>query len=376
MAKLEVQLLGLRFPSPIMSASGPHTDGVDSIAKAVSGGAGGIVAQTVLPEPYRNGPQPDTVPYGRDGLLTCQRGSTRSASEWVYPTDAGVPVIASLGGKVAAEVAELGARLVASGAQALEYATAFASWPEAVEALKALRRTVSVPILAKMNLRHGEDIADRALEIEPYVDAFTCMGGFGPVLDVDVDTDPGAPRLGDPYGYGWLSGAPVHPIAVRTVFEVARKVKKPVIACGGAMTVRDVVEFLEVGASLVQVATLPILKGPSVYGTLTADLGNWMDEHGYADVAALQGVYLRRFGHGQRVVLTFEEAPQLEPAKCTGCTICGLVCYYGAITARSKELPVIDAAKCFECGLCVSACPDGALSFRPREQVTMLPSRR
>lgn len=372
MANLAVTLCGLHFPNPILSGSGPQTEGPAAMEAAVEGGAGGVVSRTVLPRPFRDVPEPNVVPYGRDGLLTNQRGSPNST--WTRPEVVGTPVIVSLAG-TAAEVTELGPGLVAAGAQALEYATAFHSWPDCVEAIKALRKAVAVPIWAKLSLRHGEDIADRAQEIEPYVDAFVCMSGFGPVLDIDVDAK-GTRRLSDPYGYGWLSGAPIHPIAVRTVFEVARKAKKPVIASGGAMTVRDVVEFLQVGAALVQVTTLPILKGPECYAELTAGLNAWLDSHKYADVAAVRGLYLKRFGHGQRVVLTTEECPQLDEKKCTGCTICGLVCYWDAVTAPPKALPIINPEKCFECGLCVSACPEGALAFRPRELVTMLPLRR
>lgn len=374
MANLAVELTGLRFPSPIIAGAGPQTEGAAALAAAARGGAGGLVARTVLTHPFLTTAEPSVVPYGRDGLLTNQRGSGLSVANWTYPQDLSIPVIASLAG-TAAEVADLGPRLVAAGARALEFATVFLPWDEAVEALKALRQAVNVPIWAKLSLRHGEDIADRAAQVEPFVHAFVCMSGFGPVLDIDVDAD-AAPRLSDPYGYGWLSGAPIHPIAVRTVFEVARKTTKPVIASGGAMTARDVVEFLQVGASLVQVTTLPILKGPAAYGDLTHDLQTWLDQHGYTDVADITQLYLSKWRHGQRVVLTTEESPQLDEARCTGCTICGLVCYWDAIVAKPKALPVINPNHCFECGLCVSACPEGALSFRPRTETTLLPAGR
>lgn len=266
----------------------------------------------------------------------------------------------------------MGPRLVAAGAQALELATFFVPWPDAVAAARALRGAVSVPVIAKLSLSQGEDIAGRAAELEPFVDAFTCMGCFGPVLDLDVDAG-GAPRLGTPGGYGMLSGAPIHPIAVRTVFEVARRVRRPVIASGGAMSVRDVVEFLEVGASLVQVTTAAILRGPGVYGELARGLGAWLDERGYDRPAAVVGRYVRRFGHGQRVVTTAEEHPALTPEKCVRCGVCEDVCVYDAVRAPRRHLPVFDPGRCFECGLCVSACPTGALAFRPREDVTMLP---
>jgi dihydroorotate dehydrogenase/NAD-dependent dihydropyrimidine dehydrogenase PreA subunit len=377
MADLAVDLLGLHFPTPILCGAGPQSDGAIPLMAALDGGAGGLVARTVLTAPLPVH-EPSLVPYGKDGLLTCQRGSARSVADWLAdelpPVAAaagahGVPLIASLAG-TADEVAALGPRLVGAGARALEYATAFRTWEEAAAAVKALRGAVSVPVIAKLSLSHGEEIAERAAALAPYVDAFTCIAGFGPVLDLDVG-EGGAPRLGGPTGYGLLSGTPMHPIAVRTVFEVARRVTKPVIAAGGALTVRDVLEFLAVGASLVQVTTGALLHGPAVFGRLAGELNGWLDAHGHSAVGAVQGRYLHRFGGGQRVVTAAEESPVLDDGLCLRCGICADVCYYGAVTAPLKALPVFATERCFQCGFCVSACPTGSLRFRPREAVTL-----
>lgn len=378
MAELSVKLFGLYFPTPVLAGAGPLGDSEADLLEALQGGAGGLITATISATPAA-APEPSVVPFGKDGLLSSRSTSARSPEEWVgqilpkvVPAAAGrgVPVIASLTGQ-AAEAAALGPALAAAGAAALEYATAFVTWPEAVAALQALRRAVSVPVIAKLTLAHGEDIAERAAEVEPYVDGFTCMDRFGPVLDIDPDAG-GAARLGGPDGFGWLSGTPVHPIAVRTVFSVANRVKKPVIACGGVMNTRELVEFLEVGASLVQVVTGAMLKGPALYGELAMGLNAWLDDHALAEAADIRGLYLEKFGGGQRVVTDKEEAPVLAEGQCIQCGICGDVCYYDAIHAPRRHLPVITDDLCFQCGLCVSACPTGALSFRPRDEVTRL----
>ncbi|HEY3365417.1 MAG TPA: 4Fe-4S binding protein [Symbiobacteriaceae bacterium] len=380
MARLTVDILGLHFPNPILCGPGPQADGEADLLGALSGGAGGLVARTVAPGPVTPPAEPSVVAYGKDGLLSNVGPSTRPVADWlanIYPKVAGaagqrgVPLIASLTG-TAGEVPTLGPALVAAGAQALEYATSYLSWHDAVAALKALRESVTVPVIAKLSLAHGEDIAERAAEVEPYVDAFTCMARFGPVLDIDVD-EGGKPRLGGPDGYGWLSGTPVHPIAVRTVFAVANRTHKPVIASGGAMSTRDVIEFLQVGASLVQVTTAAIIRGPAIYGELAMGLGAWLDDHALGGVAEIQSAYLQKYGHGQRVITVEEEPPVLAEAQCIQCGICDDVCYYDAIAAPRRHLPVITAELCFQCGLCVSACPTGALSFRPRDELTKLP---
>ena len=70
-------------------------------------------------------------------------------------------------------------------------------------------------------------------------------------MAVDIDTC--RPRLTNITG--GLSGPAIKPIALRMVWQVAQKVKIPVIGVGGIMTAQDALEFLIVGATAVQVGT-------------------------------------------------------------------------------------------------------------------------
>ncbi len=54
---------------------------------------------------------------------------------------------------------------------------------------------------------------------------------------------------------GGLSGPAIKPLTMRLVYELSQKVKLPIIASGGVMTGRDVVEYLACGAVAVQVGT-------------------------------------------------------------------------------------------------------------------------
>ncbi|MBC8144862.1 MAG: nitronate monooxygenase, partial [bacterium] len=73
---------------------------------------------------------------------------------------------------------------------------------------------------------------------------------------------------------GGYSGPAIKPIALAKVYEVAKAVKIPIIGIGGIMDAADAIEFLVVGASLVQVGTalfvdpgvgVPIAKGIEDY---------------------------------------------------------------------------------------------------------------
>ncbi|MCJ7456287.1 4Fe-4S dicluster domain-containing protein [Candidatus Bathyarchaeota archaeon] len=72
---------------------------------------------------------------------------------------------------------------------------------------------------------------------------------------------------------------------------------------------------------------------------------------------------------------TYRGKLDIDPAKCTGCSICAYVCPAAVITmvdlgkrkVGEKELPVkrpkFDLFACIFCGECVENCPFGALEF-------------
>ena len=51
----------------------------------------------------------------------------------------------------------------------------------------------------------------------------------------------------------------------------------------------------------------------------------------------------------------------IDPAKCTGCTLCAKACASNAIRGKLKEVHVIDNALCIKCGKCITSCTFGAV---------------
>ncbi len=47
---------------------------------------------------------------------------------------------------------------------------------------------------------------------------------------------------------------------------------------------------------------------------------------------------------------------EIDPEKCTGCTVCAKACPTNAISGERKEVHVIDQEKCIQCGECYSKC--------------------
>jgi len=89
----------------------------------------------------------------------------------------------------------------------------------------------------------------RAAE-EAGADALTVANTY-PAMALDFRT--GRSRLGCPSG--GLSGPAIKPITLRLVWETRKAIRSPIIGLGGIETADDVLDYLSVGASAVQVGT-------------------------------------------------------------------------------------------------------------------------
>lgn len=78
------------------------------------------------------------------------------------------------------------------------------------------------------------------------------------LLGMKIDIKRRKPELGNIFG--GLSGPAIKPVAVRMVYQVASKVKIPIIGMGGIMSGSDAIEFLMAGASAVAVGTAAMVN--------------------------------------------------------------------------------------------------------------------
>jgi dihydroorotate dehydrogenase (NAD+) catalytic subunit len=78
-----------------------------------------------------------------------------------------------------------------------------------------------------------------------------------------LDSSTGKSRLGCPTG--GLSGPAIRPITLRLVWEAAKAVRVPIIGLGGIEKVDDVLEYLAVGATAVQVGTASFVSPAAVH---------------------------------------------------------------------------------------------------------------
>lgn len=116
--------------------------------------------------------------------------------------------------------------------------------------VSSARKVSRRPVITKLS-PNVTDIVTIALAAEEAgSDAVSLVNTF---LAMVVDVDSRRPVLRNIFG--GLSGPAIKPIALRMVFQVSRRLKIPVIGCGGIMTGRDALEFILAGARAVEVGT-------------------------------------------------------------------------------------------------------------------------
>ena len=87
---------------------------------------------------------------------------------------------------------------------------------------------------------------------------------------------------------GGLSGGAIKPIAVKMVWQTAKKVKIPIIGMGGIRSASDAVEFLLSGASAVAIGTANFVE-PSITMQIADDLEEYLQSRGLNHVSELVG---------------------------------------------------------------------------------------
>jgi len=397
---LEVEVAGLKLKNPLMNAACPISRDAESMKALVDNGVGAVVAKTISVKPAIV-PRPTMAVVDRGvgrvhvlktmkpglvkvesqfsgnyrfiyGLLNAELWSDIPAEHYFereypvaikYAHEHGVVFIASIGYRPE-ELKLLGPKCVKAGVDAIEFSTHYIGqdYRPVVEAAKALREAVDVPIFAKLS-PFTPNIPELVRELEKVgVNGIVATNTIGPALHIDVET--GKPVVGGPYGYGWLSGPALKPLALAIVAEAARNTKLPIIGVGGIMRGEDVIEYFMAGASAVQICTAALIEGPSVFKRILNEVVDWLKRHGYKSIEEVKGIALKYLK--PEPLRTHALPPVVDVKKCIGCGFCQQVCNYNAVHVIETDKGLkatVDVDKCYGCGLCTTVCPTRAIHF-------------
>ncbi len=266
MADLTVSLGRLQLDNPILVASGTFGYAKEMEAMVDFSKLGGIVPKTVTQNPRAGNPPPRTCETSA-GMLNAI-GLDNDGLEYFlanhlpYLRNLPTKIIGNIAGKTEKEFFEMAQRISKeTGLAALELNLScpnvsggvdFAIDPEkTARVIKGVKEFCNLPIIAKLtpNVTDVSVIAQAAAEAG--ADAVSLVNTF---MGLAIDWKKKRFVLGN--GTGGLSGPAIKPIALRIVWQVAKKVKIPIIGIGGIASVDDVMEFILAGASAVQLGTV------------------------------------------------------------------------------------------------------------------------
>jgi dihydroorotate dehydrogenase (NAD+) catalytic subunit len=121
--------------------------------------------------------------------------------------------------------------------------------------VKRVKEHVNKPLIVKLSPNAMDIVAVAHAAEAAGADAISLVNTF---LGLAVDVEKRRPLFANTLA--GLSGPAIKPLALKLVWEVCRQVQVPVIGMGGITSGKDVLEYILVGASAVQIGTVNFLE--------------------------------------------------------------------------------------------------------------------
>ena len=303
--ELAVTLAGprhtLSLKNPVTTASGTFGYGVEFAPYGDLASLGGIVVKGTSLKPRHGNPCPriaetpcgmlNSIGLQNDGLDVF-RTQKLPALPWKD-----VPVIVNMYATSVEEFGILAAELnKLEGVAAIEVniscpnvkegGAAFGADPaQAAAVTRAVRENAPDKFVIIKLSPNVTSIAGIARSVEEA--GADCISCINTLIGMAVDLRTRKSRLANVIG--GLSGPCVKPVALRCVWQVVNAVSIPVIGIGGICTAEDVLEFILVGATAVQIGTASFMR-PDAAFHIVEELPTAMAKYGIKNLDEIRGM--------------------------------------------------------------------------------------
>jgi len=300
---LETEYLGLRLDSPLMPGASPLADTLDSVRRLEDAGASAIVMRSLFEEQLQGELDAVSSIESHDNSFPEAMTFMPPAAEFALGPDeyleqlrrikqaVKVPVIASLNGITPTGWLQHAKLIEQAGADALELnvyylATDPAEESEAVERrtvdiVRAVKATVRIPVAVKLSPFFSA-LPNFARELERAgANAMILFNRFYQP-DIDAVNLEAAPTL-------HLSDPSELLLRLRWLAIVQPGVGIPLAVSGGVHSGLDAVKAVMAGASVVQVVSALLMRGPKYLAVLRTEMERWMQENEYTSLRQMLG---------------------------------------------------------------------------------------
>jgi dihydroorotate dehydrogenase (NAD+) catalytic subunit len=303
-SKLPISLFGNKLNNPLILASGFLGVTKASLKNVAENGAGAVTIKSISREPRKGHDSPIVLTDG-DVMLNAvgysNPGITEAKKEFSGLSEVGVPVIASIIGEDASQLAYMAKSFLSKEFAAVEIPLSCPhtpgygmmggqGTPEAtLEITKAVKKKAKLPVIIKIsaNVQSIGEVSKAA--VKGGADAINVTNTTGPGMMIDIHAK--KPILG--FKIGGMSGPAIKPLAVRCVYDVYEAVKSsriPIIGTGGVTTGEDAVEMIMAGASAVGMGSAVHYRGIDVFKKVCDEISAFMDGEGYSGIKDMVGV--------------------------------------------------------------------------------------
>jgi dihydroorotate dehydrogenase len=302
--RLSVSEFGRTFPNPIGMAAG--FDKNAELTGILPGlGFGFVEVGGVTARPQAGNPRPRMFRLREDEALINRMGLNNDGADVIGDRLAGMSADVPVGVNIAksesvplAEAAEDYLYTYERVADAADFFVVNISCPNSpgfreLQNREPLHRILSTlteagtgPLLVKLS----PDLPDPAVEeVLELVDELDLDGVVTTNTTTDRPTTLSSPNRAED---GGLSGKPIEARATESVRFVAERTDVPVVGVGGVSTAEDAYRKIRAGASLVQLYTGLVYRGPSIARDINEGLLELLERDGFADVSEAVGADL------------------------------------------------------------------------------------
>lgn len=298
MADLRVNIAGVEFKNPVITASGTFGFGQEYARIYDISRLGGISCKgtTLHERPGNPSPRIAETPSGILNSVGLQNPGVDAfiRDDLPFLKKQNTVIIANIAGSQIEDYVETVRRLQDADVDMIELniscpnvkegGVSFGTSAKSVENItKQVKAVAKQPLMIKLT-PNVTDITETAAAAE--AGGADAVSLINTLTGMKIDINTRRPILKN--NTGGMSGAAVFPVALRMVWQVANRVKIPVVGMGGITKWQDAVEMLLAGATAVQIGTANFTDAYTPLKVI-AGINDYLDEHGEKSLSDIVG---------------------------------------------------------------------------------------
>ena len=301
---LAVRVGSVRLPNPVMTAAGTAGHGAELGAYVDLSELGAVVAKSLSAEPWQGNPAPRLHAAAGGGMVNSVGLQNPGVEAWLQDDlpalrAAGARVVAGIWGRSLEDYEKAASMLSSAGPEVVAVEVnlscpnlggdhqMFSSEPSGAAEATAASLGCNKPVWAKLSPAVADLPGIARAALRAGAEAVTLVNTM-PAMVIDVEAR--RPVLGA--GGGGLSGPPLHPIAVRAVWDCRKALGDvAIVGAGGVENAEDAVELMLAGASAVQVGTASF-RDPKSTSRVLRGIRRWCERKRVGRVADVTGAAL------------------------------------------------------------------------------------